>query len=395
MNGQSIGGTDEGGTSANVDNTVETGAKGLSNVIDMLQMTNPSQINIETLIVDISTSDAKDLGIEYGNLNGDSPNTYSRTSNSSTSGSWNGSYNYTTTDGVFWDRAASVDGSVGGDWGSTRSRTTGVDSSSDIGSSGVFSFGQDHFNSHTGHWFISHFRNINAKLQLLITTGKARVLSRPNITTMSGQAANILIGGSIPFQTTSSDGTQTDWRNYGVELKIKPTVDKDDNITTGFFAGVSSVDWGNAVNGQPAFKERNATAVVNIPSGMTMVIGGLINSEDSKTIKKIPLLGDIPIIGEFFKSTSHSRDKRELIILLTPRLVNETTPALMSPRMKEAYDDGRKDREKMLKIDVNSSDIKDEVVEDPAEEKNSEGDSILGKYLNRDVLPKPEETDKK
>lgn len=72
---------------------------------------------------------------------------------------------------------------------------------------------------------------------------------------------------------------------------------------------------------------------------MTMAIGGLINSEDAKIVSKIPLLGDLPIIGRFFRHTSNTRDKRELIILITPTLVADDTPAPMSQRMKESYEE--------------------------------------------------------
>ena len=71
---------------------------------------------------------------------------------------------------------------------------------------------------------------------------------------------------------------------------------------------------------------------------MTMAIGGLINSEDAKIVSKIPLLGDLPIIGRFFRHTSNTRDKREVIILITPTLVADDTPVPMSRRMKESYE---------------------------------------------------------
>ena len=109
-------------------------------------------------------------------------------------------------------------------------------------------------------------------------------------------------------------------------------------------AEVSSLDWTSAVainsNGLkiPALRSRKAETVINMPSGSTMAIGGLLNSEESKQVMKIPLLGDLPVLGQFFRSTSTSRERKELIILVTPTLVDETMPAKMSKEMQSLID---------------------------------------------------------
>lgn len=320
---------------------------GKDNVVDMIQMTNPSQINIEAQVIEVNESDAKNLGFKYGNI----------TSSSSTN-----------TDGT---------------------STT----SSALGTAGLFSFGQDSENSHQGrYWLFNHFSNINATLQALITDGKARVLSRPNVTTMSGETANILVGGEIPVPVPSSSNSSSntiEWKEYGIKLEIKPTVDLDGNITSIVHAMVSRLDYSNAVTTNsisvPAIASREATASVNIPSGMTMAIGGLMNTEDTRTVTRIPLLSNIPILGELFKHNSVSRDKREIIILITPRLVNETTKASMSEKMHDVYNEGRKDDAQQKQVDLNQA----------PEQKTEEikpDDSVLGKYLNRNVLPKEKST---
>jgi pilus assembly protein CpaC len=86
---------------------------------------------------------------------------------------------------------------------------------------------------------------------------------------------------------------------------------------------------------------------------MTMAIGGLLNSEDSKTIQKMPLLGDIPILGELFKYHNNSRQKSEIMILLTPRVVNERTEVKMSTKMAETFNDSRREVRDMQSVDVN------------------------------------------
>jgi pilus assembly protein CpaC len=129
-----------------------------------------------------------------------------------------------------------------------------------------------------------------------------------------------------------------------------------------------------------------------------MVIGGLMDSRDIKSVKKFPFLGDIPVIGEFFKYTSHSKDKQELIILVTPHLVEEyeSTRARMTPEMEGIYRQGQ--REESAKKDVDLLAPPEEPQEesysyDESEEKagnisSSRDGSMLGKYLNRKALPK-------
>lgn len=289
-----------------------------SNVIDLLDMTAPSQIRLEAQIIEINTSNEKDLGIQY------------------------------------WSPAL----------GDNTSGSSSNSNSSDItrGSAGLFYAGENFKNNSRGGtlgWFGRRISNVNASLQALITTGKARILSRPSITTMSGQKANILIGGRIPIPTSAGDGEiSIDWREYGIRLNIEPVVDAENKITSKVHAEVSTLDYGHGVKENdftiPALASREADAVINVRSGMTMAIGGLLNSEDGKTITKIPLLGDIPIIGQFFRHTRKTRDNRELVILITPTLVADDTPVSMSQKMKASYETTERYARNAEKVNVNT-----------------------------------------
>lgn len=289
-----------------------------SNVIDLLDMTAPSQIRLEAQIIEINTSNEKDLGIQY------------------------------------WSPAL----------GDNTSGSSSNSNSSDItrGSAGLFYAGENFKNNSRGGtlgWFGRRISNVNASLQALITTGKARILSRPSITTMSGQKANILIGGRIPIPTSAGDGEiSIDWREYGIRLNIEPVVDAENKITSKVHAEVSTLDYGHGVKENdftiPALASREADAVINVRSGMTMAIGGLLNSEDGKTITKIPLLGDIPIIGQFFRHTTKTRDNRELVILITPTLVADDTPVSMSQKMKASYETTERQARNAEKVNVNT-----------------------------------------
>ena len=274
------------------------------NVIDMLQMARPSQIRLEAQVVEISSSNKRELGIQYGT-------------------------------------------------------STGAGSNNKIDVEGAIYAGEDWKTRDWGGWLVRHSSTINAGLRALISQGKARVLSRPNISTLSGQKAKILIGGSIPIPTNNGNGSiSIDWKEYGVKLDIEPVVDQMDKITSKVHAEVSRLDYANGVtqNGFsiPALATREAEAVIHVSNGMSMIIGGLLNSEDGKTVSKIPLLGNIPILGEFFKHTSRTRDKRELIIIITPHLVGEETQWHMSDQMKEAFNEGQAEYGSMNRVEVNT-----------------------------------------
>lgn len=316
-------GSGGGNASSATANGEGQGAATDSNIIDLLDMTNPSQVRLEAQIIEINTSAERNLGIQYW-----SPTIGSGSGSGSSSGSDSGS------------------GSSGDDL--TR------------GSSGLFYAGEKFYNRRGSFgWLGSHFSSINASLQALVTEGKARILSRPSITTMSGQKANILIGGRIPIPTSADDGQiAIDWREYGIRLNIEPVVDADNKITSKVHAEVSTLDYGHSVVEHdfsiPAIASREADAVINVRSGMTMAIGGLLNSQDGKTVTKIPLLGDIPIIGQFFRHTQKTRDNRELLILITPTLVSDETPVSMSQRMKGSYEDNERYLRNAEKVNVNT-----------------------------------------
>lgn len=278
-----------------------TGGDG-SGVIDLLEMEHPSQIRLEAQIIEINSDYTKNLGIQY------------------------------------WSQTPGANSSSGNSTGNPNNDIT-------VGTAGLFYGGEDFSSSRKhGGWLGSHVANVNVTLQALINEGKARILSRPSITTMSGKTANILIGGRIPIPVSDGNGNVSiDWHEYGMKLNIEPVVDSEDKITSKVHAEVSTLDYSHGVKidsfSVPGIATREAESEVNVRSGMTMAIGGLINSEDAKIVSKIPLLGDLPIIGRFFRHTSNTRDKREVIILITPTLVADDTPVPMSRRMKESYEE--------------------------------------------------------
>ena len=296
------------------------------NIINLLEMENPVQINLEALVLDISSAKTSNFGFLFANASGIS-----------------------TSD-------------------------TGVEIT--FGTVGTFNGGQNY--AHYG----KPFSNVDVQIQALVDSGDARVLSRPNITTLSGEKAEILIGGSIPLPVTDSDGgVNVSWKDYGIKLGVEPKLDTENKITAKVETEVSTLDYDHAVTSSvgtfPAMTKRTASAAINLESGMTMVIGGLLNSQDGKSIKKIPLLGDIPIIGEFFKFTSKTKDKRELMILIRPRIVETDEPARMSKKMEEMYNKDKEAADSRGYVDLNPSPEDEETVETPFSDQESgeSGDS--------------------
>jgi pilus assembly protein CpaC len=172
--------------------------------------------------------------------------------------------------------------------------------------------------------------SLTASVQLLINRGKAKILSKPKLLTISGEEASFLAGGEIPYATTNKEGSaNVEWKPYGVKLKIKPTIDGSENIDASLRAEVSEIDNSNGIISSgiviPALKTRWAETSVYMKSGNTLVIAGLIDDESQKTTSGVPHISDIPIIGELFRFTNDQKSQTELVIFVTPTLIGEST----------------------------------------------------------------------
>lgn len=166
-------------------------------------------------------------------------------------------------------------------------------------------------------WQMSRASKLHAQVEALVENGTAKLLASPSLLTLSGKQADFLVGGEIPVITDQG----VEWKDYGVKLDVLPTVNKD-HITVNVMPEVSSLDWNNAltINGIeiPAIKTRRASTSLRMKEGSTMVLGGLIQHEESTQIRKVPLLGDLPIIGALFRSKNYQENQTELVIMITP-----------------------------------------------------------------------------
>jgi len=162
---------------------------------------------------------------------------------------------------------------------------------------------------------------IKAKLKALEREGETNTLSNPKVLTLDGKEAYILSGSSIPLPRTTEDGeTTVEYRDVGLSLTITPRVSSDDAVTMDISATIDSLGT-ELIQGYPVISSRKEEVIIRSHFGVTEVIGGLISSEEIETIRKIPILSEIPVFGELFKFTNHSKSRTEIIILITAHRV--------------------------------------------------------------------------
>ncbi len=175
--------------------------------------------------------------------------------------------------------------------------------------------------------------NFATQVHALVDRQKARILAEPNLLVNEDEEGSILIGGEIPVPIAQTGiggaaAVTVEWKEFGVNLTIKPTISPDSaKVMLEVKPEVSSLDYGNAVTVAglqiPAVRTRRAETIVTIPDGGVLAIGGLISSDQSKAVSKIPVLGDLPIIGQLFRHESFINNESELIILVLPQVLTE------------------------------------------------------------------------
>ncbi|MBF5041159.1 BON domain-containing protein [Aggregicoccus sp. 17bor-14] len=157
--------------------------------------------------------------------------------------------------------------------------------------------------------------------------GYGRLLAQPKLVCASGEKAEFLAGGEVPIPLITNNQFTVEYKPYGVILNIRPTADRNGNIQTEIEAESSEIDTSVAVSvggsaSVPGFRTRKVKTNVTVRHGETIVLSGVFSHDEQKAVSKIPGLGHIPIIGELFKSRGFDSTKRELVIFVTPRIVN-------------------------------------------------------------------------
>lgn len=180
---------------------------------------------------------------------------------------------------------------------------------------------------------LSRATKISAVINALITEGKGRILSKPKLVVISGKEASFQVGGQIPISTTTTSAggnvqQNVEFKDYGIGLTITPTI-KNNKVDVKMQVNVSDVDSSiSTVSGNTAFTTRRAQTQLFLEDGQSVVLAGLIKHNEGEQVKKVPFLGDIPIVGLAFrsKSTPTANKDTELVITLTPTIIRQNPP---------------------------------------------------------------------
>jgi len=170
---------------------------------------------------------------------------------------------------------------------------------------------------------------VDSVVNLLVNDGNARLLAQPTLSCIDGGQADFLVGGEVPIPVQNQDGAlNVIFKQFGIILNVEPRSNAAGLIRTKVNVEVSSVDKAIQVLGIPGFATRKTSTEMNVQSGETMVVAGLFSSEDAKNVVKVPGLGQVPVLGELFKSRQFRRGETELVVLVTPQLVQADSEAV-------------------------------------------------------------------
>lgn len=169
---------------------------------------------------------------------------------------------------------------------------------------------------------------LNAQLQALEQKGIASVLAEPQLSTRSGYKATFHAGGEIPYSVASVNGVTVQFKPYGIRLDIEPRVARSGSIRAVIDSEVSSIDSSVSTTSGPALLTRRTRTEFNVKPGETIVLAGLLQRTNSTDIEGVPYIANIPILGALFRSKRFQNKETELVVLVTPHLVDSGTPAL-------------------------------------------------------------------
>jgi pilus assembly protein CpaC len=263
--------------------------------LDRTQLEGAQQVTLRVRIAEVSRSSLNELGISLDVL------------------AKPGSFAFGLVSGGLLGVAAGAASAVAG---------TGGSSGSSGGTSGSAVSGTSNF-ANVGIGVSTARVDASSLLNALESEGLMTSLAEPNLTTVSGETATFLSGGQVPIPVPQGLGTTAiEYKDYGVQLSFTPILLPGDRIAMDVNPQVSEISAGTSytINGSsvPAFLTRSVQTTVEMASGQTLAIAGLFQRVDQQSLSKFPFLGDLPIIGAIFRSSSYQHDETELVILVTP-----------------------------------------------------------------------------
>ncbi len=233
----------------------------------------------------------------------------------------------------FAEVSRDVDKRFGIDWetvGNIGGFTLGLATGADFITAGAAAITRTTMGSDVNDSFATSYNDsrvsINGMIDALAKDGLVTILAEPSLTALSGETASFLAGGEFPIPVPQSSDTITiEWKQYGVSLAFTPTVIGENRINLHVRPEVSQLSDVGAITlsdvSVPALTTRRAETTIELNSGQSFALAGLLNSQQSQSVSKFPFLGDLPILGPLFRSTRFQNDESELVIIITPYIV--------------------------------------------------------------------------
>jgi type IV pilus assembly protein PilQ len=199
--------------------------------------------------------------------------------------------------------------------------TTSLGNFVDLGATGA--------TSSIGIGFITDNTILDLQLSAMEKSGNGEVVSQPKVVTSDKETAKILKGSEIPYQEASSSGASTtSFKEAALSLEVTPQITPDNRIIMEVKVTKDAPDFSRAVNGVPPINKNEVNAKVLVSDGETIVIGGVFSNTQIRSVDKVPFLGDLPFLGRMFRRDVVQDNKSELLIFLTPRIMNNQAVAV-------------------------------------------------------------------
>ncbi|MES2771216.1 MAG: pilus assembly protein N-terminal domain-containing protein [Pseudomonadota bacterium] len=167
---------------------------------------------------------------------------------------------------------------------------------------------------------------LSSTINLSVNNGDAWILAAPELSTRSGGEAKFLAGGQVPLPSVGSLGqSSVTFKDFGIKLTVRPVADDQGNISAAISTELSDIDPAITVQGIPGFLVRSTDTEVNVQSGQTIVMSGLLDQKASNDTSKFPFLGDLPVLGNLFKSSNFRNGRTDLVIFVTPVVIDPSS----------------------------------------------------------------------
>lgn len=278
-----------------------------------LDMQTP-QVQIDARIVEVNTNFSRSVGIQWGGNLNFSPG----------SGMPTGLF-FPNSVGVSGGKSAPVlqPGGQQGIEGLTQFTTdpnwvVDLPASSDRGSLGI------------GLGSLTGVLDLDLRLSAMESTGEGRVVSSPRITVVTNEEAYIKQGSRVPYETASLRGTQVQFIEATLELKVTPSITADGSVFLELNVTKNRPDFGNTVGNNPTIEIKEAQTMVMVPNGDTTVIGGVYSLEEAEDKTYIPGIGKVPVLGALFGSREKRRERKEMLVFITPTILSRVQPRAVS-----------------------------------------------------------------